>query len=140
MSGIAWLDHEWSTAYLDPSANGWDWVGANLDDGSALMAFQIRGKDGHKVWAYAGIRDASGRFTRFEPDQVSFQTAAHVALPAHRRHLSCRNANSNWLDRMAAQRRCKMTRNSTRGNRRAPSTGKARLLSPATANPRPRLF
>jgi predicted secreted hydrolase len=73
VSGIAWLDHEWSTAYLDPSANGWDWVGANLDDGSALMAFQIRGKDGVKVWAYAGIRDASGRFTRFEPDQVTFK-------------------------------------------------------------------
>ena len=35
--------------------SGWDWVGANLDDGSALMAFQIRGKDGRKVWAYAGI-------------------------------------------------------------------------------------
>jgi predicted secreted hydrolase len=73
VKGIAWLDHEWSTAYLDPSAEGWDWVGANLDDGSSLMAFLIRGKDGHKVWAYAGIRDASGRFTRFEPDQVSFQ-------------------------------------------------------------------
>lgn len=73
VSGIAWLDHEWSTAYLDPSASGWDWVGANLDDGSALMAFQIRGKDGRRVWAYAGIRDASGHFTRFEPDQVKFE-------------------------------------------------------------------
>ena len=73
VNGIAWLDHEWFTAYLDPSAGGWDWVGANLDDGSALMAFQIRGKDGRTVWTYAGIRDASGRFTRFEPDQVKFE-------------------------------------------------------------------
>ncbi|HJT51267.1 MAG TPA: carotenoid 1,2-hydratase [Nitrosospira sp.] len=73
VNGTAWLDHEWSTAYLDPNAEGWDWVGANLDDGSALMAFQIRGKDGSKVWAYAGIRDASGRFTRFEPEQVNFE-------------------------------------------------------------------
>jgi predicted secreted hydrolase len=73
VKGTAWLDHEWSTAYLDPKAVGWDWVGANLDDGSALMAFQIRGKDGSKVWAYAGIREPSGQFTRFEPDQVSFE-------------------------------------------------------------------
>jgi predicted secreted hydrolase len=73
VKGIAWLDHEWSTAYLDPKAVGWDWVGANLDDGSALMAFQIRGKDGSKVWAYAGIREPSGQFTLFEPDQVSFE-------------------------------------------------------------------
>ncbi len=73
VSGIAWLDHEWSTAYLDPAADGWDWVGANLDDGSSLMAFRIRGKDGSKVWAYAGIRDSSGRFTKFEPAQVTFE-------------------------------------------------------------------
>jgi predicted secreted hydrolase len=73
VSGIAWLDHEWSSAYLDPAADGWDWVGANLDDGSSLMAFRIRGKDGSKVWAYAGIRDPSGRFTKFEPAQVTFE-------------------------------------------------------------------
>jgi len=73
ISGIAWLDHEWSTEYLDPNASGWDWVGANLDDGSALMAFQIRGKDGRAVWTYAGIRHADGRFTLFEPDQVKFE-------------------------------------------------------------------
>jgi predicted secreted hydrolase len=33
----------------------------------------IRGKDGSKVWAYAGIRDPSGRFTKFEPAQVTFE-------------------------------------------------------------------
>lgn len=73
VTGTAWLDHEWSSEYLDPSAGGWDWVGANLDDGSALMAFRIRGKDGRKVWAYAGIRDSSGHFTIFEPDEVTFE-------------------------------------------------------------------
>ena len=72
VSGSAWLDHEWSTAYLDPNADGWDWVGANLDDGSALMAFQIRLKDGGKLWAYAALRDAAGRVTLFEPEQVEF--------------------------------------------------------------------
>ncbi len=73
VSGSAWLDHEWSTAYLDPGADGWDWVGVNLDDGSALMAFQIRGKDGNKVWAYAALRDSSGRMTLFTPEEVSFE-------------------------------------------------------------------
>lgn len=72
VNGSAWLDHEWSTAYLDSEADGWDWVGANLDDGSALMAFQIRHKDGGKVWAYAALRDASGNVTFFKPDQVEF--------------------------------------------------------------------
>lgn len=72
VSGRAWLDHEWSTAYLDSEADGWDWVGANLDDGSALMAFQIRRKNGGKVWAYAALRDASGEVRFFDPEQVEF--------------------------------------------------------------------
>ena len=72
VKGTAWLDHEWSSEYLNPIAEGWDWTGINLDDGSALMAFQIRGKQGEKVWAYAGLRDASGRMTIFSPEEVSF--------------------------------------------------------------------
>ena len=70
--GRAWLDHEWSTTYLAPEADGWDWVGANLDDGSALMSFQIRRKGGGKVWAYAALRDRSGKMTFFDTDQVEF--------------------------------------------------------------------
>lgn len=72
VTGTAWLDREWSSEYLDPDAAGWDWISANLDDGSALMAFQIRGKDNSKIWAYAALRDASGHIRLFTPDQVSF--------------------------------------------------------------------
>ncbi len=72
VTGKAWLDHEWSTTVLDPDAAGWDWVGANLDDGSALMAFQVRRKDGTRLWAHGALRDAAGRITRFSPDQVRF--------------------------------------------------------------------
>ncbi len=72
VKGSAWLDHEWSSEYLDPNAEGWDWTGINLDDGSALMVFQIRGKDGQKVWAYAALRDAAGQMTFFSPDEISF--------------------------------------------------------------------
>jgi predicted secreted hydrolase len=72
VTGSAWLDHEWSTSVLDPDAAGWDWIGANLDDGSALMAFRIRGKNGDKLWAHAALRDASGRITHFKPHEVQF--------------------------------------------------------------------
>ncbi len=70
--GKAWLDHEWSSEYLDTNAEGWDWVGANLDDGSSLMVFQIRSKQGGKLWAYAALRDASGHVILFEREQVAF--------------------------------------------------------------------
>lgn len=72
VQGTTWLDHEWSSQVLDPQAAGWDWVGINLADGGALMAFQIRDRQGGKLWAHATWRDASGKITDYSQDQVSF--------------------------------------------------------------------
>ncbi len=81
VTGSAWFDHEWSSAALDPDAQGWDWLGANLADGSALMAFQIRGRQGGKLWAHATLRDASGKVTQYLPGQVSFTPQARWQSP-----------------------------------------------------------
>jgi predicted secreted hydrolase len=53
--GSAWLDHEWSSAYLAPEAAGWDWCGINLFDGGSLMAFRMRGKSGGVHYAPSGV-------------------------------------------------------------------------------------
>ena len=53
VTGTAWLDHEWSSQYMAAEAAGWDWCGLNLDDGSALMAFRMRGANGDTVFAPA---------------------------------------------------------------------------------------
>jgi len=45
VTGRAWLDHEWSSELLPEAAQGWDWIGLNFDDGSALMAFRLRGHE-----------------------------------------------------------------------------------------------
>jgi predicted secreted hydrolase len=81
VNGTAWLDHEWSSQVLEPNAAGWDWTGVNLDDGGALMAFQIRAKDGGTVWAHATLRDAAGRVTQYGQDQVGFTPQAHWQSP-----------------------------------------------------------
>ncbi|MET0266804.1 MAG: carotenoid 1,2-hydratase [Duganella sp.] len=81
VSGTSWLDHEWSSQVLDADASGWDWVGANLDDGGAMMAFQIRSKTGAKLWAHATWRDASGKITQFTPEQVEFTPQRHWRSP-----------------------------------------------------------
>jgi predicted secreted hydrolase len=81
VTGSAWLDHEWSSQVLDTNAAGWDWVGANLDDGAALMAFQIRAKDGGKLWAHATLRERGGRTTQYDADQVSFMPQARWTSP-----------------------------------------------------------
>ena len=51
VTGIAWLDHEWSSEALSSRASGWDWTGINFDDGGALMAFRIRDRSGGALWA-----------------------------------------------------------------------------------------
>jgi predicted secreted hydrolase len=72
VTGMAWLDHEWSSTLLDANATGWDWLGANLADGSALMAFKVRARDGHVLWAHAALRNRDGRVITFASDQVDF--------------------------------------------------------------------
>jgi predicted secreted hydrolase len=70
--GTAWLDHEWSDSLLPPGAVGWDWIGMNLADGSALTAFRLRAVDGRTVYAGGSLRGASGAFRNFAADEVSF--------------------------------------------------------------------
>jgi predicted secreted hydrolase len=74
VKGSAWLDREWSSSYLDERAVGWDWIGFNLDDGGALMAFQIRGADGRALWAGGTLRDASGAVATLGAEDVRFST------------------------------------------------------------------
>lgn len=86
LSGIAWLDHEWSSAALASDAVGWDWTGMNLDDGSALVAFQIRRQQAGQppVQTYAAIRDASGRVQVVSPAEVSFTPLRYWNSSRHR--------------------------------------------------------
>jgi predicted secreted hydrolase len=70
VGGEAWLDHEWSSEYLDAAAVGWDWTGINLDDGGALMVFRIRDSNGGTHWAGGTLRDAAGRTQVLSPADI----------------------------------------------------------------------
>ena len=73
VNGRAWLDHEWSGAFLPPQAVGWDWIGMNLDDGSALTAFRLRRADGSSVYAGGSFRRGGNDAMRnFAPDELTF--------------------------------------------------------------------
>jgi len=71
--GEAWLDHEWSSEYLDAQAVGWDWTGLNLDDGSSLMAFRIRGPAGDTRWAGATWRNPAGAVDTYPMADIRFE-------------------------------------------------------------------
>jgi predicted secreted hydrolase len=72
VQGQAWLDHEWSSAYLPEGARGWDWIGINLADGGALMAFRMRDAEGRALWAGGTLQDAGGEQTVLGPADLSF--------------------------------------------------------------------
>lgn len=46
VSGVAWLDREWSSQPLAADQQGWDWFSLHLQDGSKLMLFRLRSDDG----------------------------------------------------------------------------------------------
>ena len=79
--GEAWFDHEWSSEYLDSEAVGWNWIGINLDDGGALMAFSIRGSHGEQRWAGATIRQADGSVQVMQATDVTFRARRRWVSP-----------------------------------------------------------
>jgi predicted secreted hydrolase len=81
-AGSAWLDHEWSDEYLHPQAVGWDWIGINLFDGSALTAFALRRADGSALWAGGSLRRAGQASRSFSADEVHFVPGRIWTSPA----------------------------------------------------------
>ena len=62
MSGLSWLDREWSTSALSPDQAGWDWFALQLNDGRDLMFYRLRRKDGSVDPFSAGtLTEANGR-------------------------------------------------------------------------------
>lgn len=79
--GQAWLDHEWSDSLLAPGAVGWDWLGINLFDGSALTVFQLRDAAGQAAWAGGSWRPAGQAVRNFAPAEVHFSGSRSWTSP-----------------------------------------------------------
>jgi predicted secreted hydrolase len=108
VNGSAWLDHEWSTRYMDTRAVGWDWVGANLADYGRMPACAMPAAKlpSSTTRRYSSRRGAAG---------------AHRALAAFIQwQPNC--APARWCGSL---RHCKTIRNSTRVAPPARCTGKA---------------
>jgi len=46
VEGSSWFDREWATNQLTPEQVGWNWFAIQLSDGSDLMLYQMRLKEG----------------------------------------------------------------------------------------------
>lgn len=81
VTGQAWLDREWSSTLLNPKAVGWDWLGLNMDDGSAVTLFRVRDAKGSSVWAGGSHRSKAGVLTVLKPADVRWQAGGWWQSP-----------------------------------------------------------
>ncbi len=83
VSGSAWMDHEFSTAPLQPGITGWDWFSLQLSDQTELMVYLLRHSDGSLNPASSGTYvQPSGqtlplRHGDFQVSPRSFWTSPH---------------------------------------------------------------
>jgi len=57
---------------MAPEAAGWDWIGINLADGGAVMAFRMRDRGGATLWGGGALRSAGGVTRVLSRDDVRF--------------------------------------------------------------------
>jgi predicted secreted hydrolase len=83
VSGLSWLDREWSTSALSPDQSGWDWFALQLNDGRDLMFYRLRRKDGSVDPFSAGtLTEANGRARRLSAAELQLSATAWWTSPA----------------------------------------------------------
>lgn len=74
VTGLSWMDHEFSSAPLEPNLAGWDWFSLQLDDGTELMAYFLRTEDGgFSPASSATFVDASGNSIHILEEDVNLR-------------------------------------------------------------------
>ena len=72
--GTAWMDHEFMNAPLNPRFAGWDWFGLQFSDGSELMVYLMRDKNGGFSPVSSGtFVDREGNPTRLSAGDIRVQ-------------------------------------------------------------------
>jgi len=80
--GASWFDHEFGSGQLADDLAGWDWFGLRLSDGSALMIYRLRRRDGTLSPASSGtLVGADGTTRHLSRDEVGIETSARWQSP-----------------------------------------------------------
>ena len=72
VQGDAWLAHEWGHDLSGHQAAGRDCFTMNLFDGSFVHAFQVRSKNGERLWDGGILRTGQGQRFEFRRGSVEF--------------------------------------------------------------------
>ncbi len=88
VTGLAWMDREWSSQPLASDQTGWDWFSLHLDSAEKLMLFRLRQKDGQNYF--------SGNW--IGPDGKSVQVASPdiLMMPISSTEIAGRRVPTRW--------------------------------------------
>ncbi len=76
VSGLSWLDREWSSSALGTDQKGWDWFALQLSDGTELMFYNLRKNDGSQDANSGGTWIlANGTSRRITREEISISTS-----------------------------------------------------------------
>jgi predicted secreted hydrolase len=76
ISGLSWMDHEFSTNSMAPNQVGWDWLSLQMDDGTEWMLYQLRRADGTRdPFSSGSYVDREGRVTILAAADFEMQPA-----------------------------------------------------------------
>jgi predicted secreted hydrolase len=81
VAGASWMDREFGTNFLEADQAGWDWLALQLSDGSDLMVYQLRQRDGSRDPHSSGtLRLSDGRTLALDAGEFTIEAGG----PAHR--------------------------------------------------------
>jgi predicted secreted hydrolase len=82
VSGLAWIDREWSTSSLGRDQVGWDWFSLQLADGRDLMLYRLRRRDGSVEPASSGtLIEADGTSRPLRWSEVALEATGLWTSP-----------------------------------------------------------
>ncbi len=78
VSGLSWMDREWSTSALAADQAGWDWFALHLSNGYDLMYYQLRKKNGEIDPASSGVLIApDGKTSKLSHSDIQLSVTRH---------------------------------------------------------------
>lgn len=83
VSGLGWMDREWSSQPLAPDQEGWDWFSLHLDSGEKAMLFRLRHSDGGHYFSGNWIT-AEGGSTPIPRQSIAMAPMGWTAIDGRR--------------------------------------------------------
>lgn len=98
VQGQAWLDREWSAAFIDPEQSGWDWFSLRHQDPAqgALMVFCIRDEQQHYQDCRGTEISQNGSSKHIPAKEINLQVTATTDISGHRYPTSWRLKLDHW--------------------------------------------